>query len=337
MPIVAVLGATVDEPPPGIDPAASLAELRYAATAEEVAGAIAEADAVFSWGAAACVAPRRVPDGRQAAVGPVRQRRGRRVAVPGARRRARSSSRTRGACSTTRSRSGRSARWSRSRPGLQRVDRRSAGRAIGPTGAVATPVAGRNAGRGRPGPDRARRRAARAGPRHAGERGRARAADDDALRRRSPDPKDSTRRSADADIVLDALPLTAATERSVDAAAFAAMTTARVLRNVGRGRTVDEGALIEALRDGAIGRGGARRLRGRAAARRTRPCGRCPTSSSRPTCAATSRAGRRTVVAVFVDNLRRFVRGRAAPQRRSTSGGLRSRGSGRVRDRGRSA
>ena len=57
MPIVAVLGATVDEPPPGIDPAASLAELRYAGTADEVAAAIAEADAVFSWGAAACVAP----------------------------------------------------------------------------------------------------------------------------------------------------------------------------------------------------------------------------------------------------------------------------------------
>ena len=50
-PVVAILGATVEEPPPGIDPAASLAELRYAGTADEVPGAIAEADAVFSWGA----------------------------------------------------------------------------------------------------------------------------------------------------------------------------------------------------------------------------------------------------------------------------------------------
>jgi phosphoglycerate dehydrogenase-like enzyme len=55
-----------------------------------------------------------------------------------------------------------------------------------------------------------------------------------------------------ADHVLDALPLAEGTERLFDAAAFAAMKPGARFYNVGRGGTVDEPALIEALRSGAI-------------------------------------------------------------------------------------
>ena len=55
-----------------------------------------------------------------------------------------------------------------------------------------------------------------------------------------------------ADHVLDALPLTPATGELFDAAAFAAMPASAVFVNVGRGATVDEAALIEAMRDGGI-------------------------------------------------------------------------------------
>ncbi|MEX1264910.1 MAG: D-2-hydroxyacid dehydrogenase [Actinomycetota bacterium] len=55
-----------------------------------------------------------------------------------------------------------------------------------------------------------------------------------------------------ADHVLDALPSTDATRELFDAAAFAAMPARARFYNVGRGGTVDEAALIEALRAGTI-------------------------------------------------------------------------------------
>jgi len=50
-----------------------------------------------------------------------------------------------------------------------------------------------------------------------------------------------------ADVVVDLLPLTAATERFVDRAFFASMRPGALFVNAGRGRTVDTGALLEAL------------------------------------------------------------------------------------------
>jgi phosphoglycerate dehydrogenase-like enzyme len=49
-----------------------------------------------------------------------------------------------------------------------------------------------------------------------------------------------------------ALPFTAATDRVVDAAAIAALPSRAVLINVARGRVLDEEALANALRSGAI-------------------------------------------------------------------------------------
>jgi phosphoglycerate dehydrogenase-like enzyme len=57
---------------------------------------------------------------------------------------------------------------------------------------------------------------------------------------------------ADADHVLDALPLTDETRGLFDAQAFAAMPQRARFYNVGRGATVDEAALVRALRDGTI-------------------------------------------------------------------------------------
>jgi phosphoglycerate dehydrogenase-like enzyme len=55
-----------------------------------------------------------------------------------------------------------------------------------------------------------------------------------------------------ADYVVDAMPLTAQTRHVFDAAAFAAMKAGARFVNVGRGATVDEPALIEALHTGEI-------------------------------------------------------------------------------------
>jgi phosphoglycerate dehydrogenase-like enzyme len=43
------MGATAEEPPPGIDEAATMADLSFAASAPALAEAIADADAVFAW------------------------------------------------------------------------------------------------------------------------------------------------------------------------------------------------------------------------------------------------------------------------------------------------
>ncbi len=54
------------------------------------------------------------------------------------------------------------------------------------------------------------------------------------------------------DFVVDVLPLTPETHRFFDARAFAAMKPTAFFINIGRGGTVDEAALVEALRQGRI-------------------------------------------------------------------------------------
>ena len=56
-----------------------------------------------------------------------------------------------------------------------------------------------------------------------------------------------------ADHVVNSLPFTPATERLFDADAFAAMRHGAFFYNVGRGRTVDQDALVAALRSGRLG------------------------------------------------------------------------------------
>ncbi|MBI5088324.1 MAG: hypothetical protein HZB15_05535 [Actinobacteria bacterium] len=69
------------------------------------------------------------------------------------------------------------------------------------------------------------------------------------------------------DLVL-ALPLTADTKHLIGAREIALMRPGTRLVNVGRGGLVDEPAMVAALQSGQLGWSGARRVRGRAAARR---------------------------------------------------------------------
>lgn len=57
---------------------------------------------------------------------------------------------------------------------------------------------------------------------------------------------------AQADVVVDLLPLTSETEKFVNAAFIAGMKPGALLINAGRGRTVDTDALLQALGDGRI-------------------------------------------------------------------------------------
>jgi phosphoglycerate dehydrogenase-like enzyme len=67
------------------------------------------------------------------------------------------------------------------------------------------------------------------------------------------DPDDLHAELADADHVVNVLPRTASTERMFDATAFAAMKPTAFFVNIGRGATVDEPALIDALANRGIG------------------------------------------------------------------------------------
>jgi len=60
----------------------------------------------------------------------------------------------------------------------------------------------------------------------------------------------------DADIVVDCLPLTPETCHMIDGAAFQAMKNTAIFVNIGRGGTVDQEALIEALQKGEIAAAG---------------------------------------------------------------------------------
>ncbi len=57
---------------------------------------------------------------------------------------------------------------------------------------------------------------------------------------------------AQADYVINSLPLTDATRHILDAAAFDAMKPDAILINIGRGGTVDTSALVDALREGKL-------------------------------------------------------------------------------------
>ena len=67
---------------------------------------------------------------------------------------------------------------------------------------------------------------------------------------------EATKLAAEADFIVNALPLTAATEGLIDEAFFAAAKRGAMYFSVGRGTTTDTDALIAALSDGQIGGAG---------------------------------------------------------------------------------
>ena len=113
-----------------------------------------------------------------------------------------------------------------------------------------------------------------------------------------------------ADHVLDALPLTDATRRLFDAKAFGAMRPTARFYNVGRGGTVDENALTDALRDRTIA-GAAIDVFEQEPLPPTSPLWTMPNVIVSPHICGDFEGWEEAVVGVFVDNLRRFASGQS--------------------------
>jgi phosphoglycerate dehydrogenase-like enzyme len=110
-----------------------------------------------------------------------------------------------------------------------------------------------------------------------------------------------------ADVVLDALPMTPATSEIFDAAAFAAMRPGTRFINVGRGGTVDEPGLVEALERGHLG-GAALDVFATEPLPLEHPFWSLPDVIVSPHACGDVDGWEEAVVAIFVDNLGRFAR-----------------------------
>jgi phosphoglycerate dehydrogenase-like enzyme len=113
---------------------------------------------------------------------------------------------------------------------------------------------------------------------------------------------------AQADVVLDALPLTATTRHLFDADAFRSMAPNTRFVNVGRGSTVDESALIDALSQGVIA-GAALDVFETEPLPEKSPLWAMPQVLISPHMCGDFHGWERAVVDVFVDNCGRFARG----------------------------
>jgi phosphoglycerate dehydrogenase-like enzyme len=130
----------------------------------------------------------------------------------------------------------------------------------------------------------------------------------DAVFERVAGPGDLLAELAEADHVVNVLPLTAATRGVFDAAAFAAMRPHAFFVNIGRGATVDEPALIDALRTGGIA-GAALDVFAVEPLPADSPLWRMPNVLVSPHRAGDHEGWPRDVVALFLDNLRRYLAG----------------------------
>jgi phosphoglycerate dehydrogenase-like enzyme len=113
---------------------------------------------------------------------------------------------------------------------------------------------------------------------------------------------------ATADHVLNALPLAPGTAGVFDAAAFAAMRPSATFVNVGRGGTVDEAALIAALRDGGIA-AAALDVFVEEPLPADNPLWSLPNAVISPHMCGDFHGWEEQVVAIFVENAGRWVRG----------------------------
>jgi phosphoglycerate dehydrogenase-like enzyme len=121
-------------------------------------------------------------------------------------------------------------------------------------------------------------------------------------------PSDLETALAEADHVLDALPLTDGTRHLFDKAAFDAMKPGAVFLNVGRGSTVDEPALVDALASGHLG-GAALDVFEEEPLPPDSPLWSMANVLVSPHVCGDVEGWQREVVELFLDNLGRFVRG----------------------------
>jgi phosphoglycerate dehydrogenase-like enzyme len=304
-PVVVVCGASADEPPPGIAPAGALADLRYAPAADALGATIAEADALFFWRARrswleACFAEagrlrwiQSASDGVDGLLFPALV-----------------------ASDVTVT----NARGVFDEPIAEWVIAAIAAFVTG----LHTSVRDQSGGAWVDGRERERvagQHLVIVGP---GPIGRATAVCATALgmtveavgrsARRDPvlgdvgGPDGLHAALGRADHVLDALPLTEATYGLFDADAFAAMRPTARFYNVGRGGTVDEAALVDALATGRIA-GAALDVFEREPLPADSPLWSMPTVIVSPHVCGDVVGWESEVVALFVDNLGRFVRG----------------------------
>ena len=113
---------------------------------------------------------------------------------------------------------------------------------------------------------------------------------------------------ADADVVLDALPLTPETHHLFDAQVFAAMRPTARFVNVGRGATVDEPSLIRALQAGQLS-GAALDVFETEPLPADSPLWDLPGVIVSPHMCGDFQGWEEVAVALFLDNLGRFARG----------------------------
>lgn len=114
---------------------------------------------------------------------------------------------------------------------------------------------------------------------------------------------------AAADVVIMTAPHTPLTDRMLDAAAFGAMRDGAYFINIGRGATVDEGALIAALQSGKLA-GAALDVFAEEPLPAASPLWDLPNVLVSPHSASTSDKENDRLTELFCDNLRRFLDGR---------------------------
>jgi phosphoglycerate dehydrogenase-like enzyme len=110
------------------------------------------------------------------------------------------------------------------------------------------------------------------------------------------------------DVVVLSAPLTPETRHVIDAAAVARMKRGVLLVNVGRGKLIDDDAVIEALRDGRIG-GAALDVFTKEPLDAASPYWDLPNVIVTPHSSGTMEDYWTPLVALFVENLRRFEAG----------------------------
>ena len=304
-PRVVVMGATAEEPPPGIEAAATMADLSYAATAPALAESIAEADAVFAWRSIRELLPEVWPkaarlrwiqsasDGVDWLLFPELVESD--VVVTNARGVFDQAiaeyvvglmlAFAKGLVGVIEGQ--RQGGW-RHRPTELLAGKRLLVAGVGPIGR-AIGRAGRDLGM------------------EVREVGRTARAGDDVF-----EAIGGTDALADAvgwaDFVVDALPATPATRHLFEARVFASMRRSARFINVGRGATVDETALIEALRERRIA-GAALDVFEREPLPPDSPFWQLPNAIVSPHMSGDFEGWLEAVVRLFVDNLRRFVAG----------------------------
>ena len=113
---------------------------------------------------------------------------------------------------------------------------------------------------------------------------------------------------AESDIVTLHCPLTAETERMVDAPALSLMKPGAILINTGRGPLIDEGAVAAALKEGRLGAFGADVLSSEPPAE-DNPLLSAPNAYITPHIAWATREARERLMEIAVGNLDAFLRG----------------------------